>query len=311
MGQFIGSFLLFITAIIWGLAFTAQSTAAKSIGSFTFNTARCILAAFFLMTIILSRKTFYSVRKKEITDAKPFFCKENITGGILCGVTLFMGMNLQQFGIAAYPPDAASSGRAGFLTATYVVMIPIAQRLTGKKLQLPVIIAVIGCIFGMYLLCMSGGFDGIYTGDILVLGCALAYTAYIFAVDRCAGLDGLTVSCIQFFVCGIMCAIGTLLTEKPDISVLLNAAVPILYTGILSSGVGYTLQIIGQKTAEPAVASIVMSLESVFAALFGWLILGEILSTRELIGCALVFISVIMAQIPDFVKVTKNKSERM
>lgn len=309
MKKLVGSLLLFITTIIWGLAFTAQSTAAESIGSFTFNTARCILAAFFLLIVLLCRKGFHAARKKKANEHKPLPKKKLLLGGILCGVTLFIGMNFQQFGIAAYPPEAATSGRAGFLTATYVVMIPIVQRLRGKKLQWPVIAAVIGCIIGMYLLCMSGGFEGIYTGDILVFGCALGYTAYILAVDRCSQLDGLIVSCIQFIVCGTICAVGMLLTEKPDMTVLLNAAVPILYTGILSSGVGYTLQILGQKTAEPAVASVIMSLESVFAAVFGWLILGEILSARELAGCGLVFLSVLLAQIPDFIRMNQKEGK--
>ncbi len=298
-----GSLLLLLTTLLWGLAFVAQSSAAENIGSFTFNTARCVLAAVFMLIVLTSKRGIDYARKKNAKNDPP---KKLIAGGIICGITLFFGMNLQQFGIAAYPPDAASSGRAGFLTATYVIMIPIVQRLRGKKLKLPVIFAVIGCIAGMYLLCMSGGFEGIYLGDILELGCAVGFTAYILAVDRCTELDGVTVSCIQFIICGILCAVGMIIFEKPDIHILFDAWLPIIYAGIVSSGIGYTLQIIGQKDAEPAVASIIMSLESVFAALAGWLLLGEMLSPREIIGCTLVFASVISAQIPDFMPHVKS-----
>ena len=240
-----GPLLLLLTTILWGLAFTAQSTAADKIGSFTFNAVRCILAAVFLFVTLIIRSSAEKLRHKEKKKNSP---KKLLFGGFMCGITLFAGMNLQQFGIAAYPPEAASSGRAGFLTATYVVMIPIVQRLLGKK--------------------------------------------------KFAGIDGIMISCLQFVICGAICFVCMMIFEKPDIAVLADAWLPIAYAGIVSSGIGYTLQILGQKETEPTVASIIMSLESVFAALFGWMILGEILSTRELIGCALVFASVIIAQIP-------------
>ncbi len=299
-----GPLLLLLTTILWGLAFTAQSTAADKIGSFTFNAVRCILAAVFLFVTLIIRSSAEKLRHKEKKKNSP---KKLLFGGFMCGITLFAGMNLQQFGIAAYPPEAASSGRAGFLTATYVVMIPIVQRLLGKKLSITVIIAVFGCIAGMYLLCMSGGFDSIYLGDVLELLCAVGFTAYILAVDKFAGIDGIMISCLQFVICGAICFVCMMIFEKPDIAVLADAWLPIAYAGIVSSGIGYTLQILGQKETEPTVASIIMSLESVFAALFGWMILGEILSTRELIGCALVFASVIIAQIPFKCKVLSFK----
>lgn len=152
------------------------------------------------------------------------------------------------------------------------------------------------------MLCLSGGFSVIYLGDILVLVSAVFFTAYILVIDHFSKLDSIKMSCIQFFVCGTLSLIATLIVEKPSMDVLLAAWLPILYAGILSSGVGYTLQMIGQKYAEPAVASIVMSLESVFAALAGWIILNERLSSNELIGCGLVFLSVILAQVPEFIK---------
>ncbi len=295
----LGTFLLFVTTVIWGAAFTAQSSAADKIGSFTFITSRQILASVSLIIIaairsVLRRHKIISPQTQNKTSRKRL-----LIGGILCGITLFLGMSLQQLGISSYPPDAASSGRSGFLTATYVIMIPVVQRITGKKLSIPVILSVFGCLAGMYLLCLSNGFTGIYLGDLLELGCAAGFTSYIIIVDRFNDEDCIFLSIIQSIVSALIAFAAMLLTEKPDIGILIQAWLPIVYAGVLSSGIGYTLQIIGQKTAEPTVASVVMSMESVFAALFGWLILGEILGIRELSGCILVFASVILAQFPD------------
>ncbi len=294
MKKFQGALLLLLASIIWGSAFVAQTSAADNINPFTFNASRSILAALFLGVVIAGRKAFTKSDKK-----KKIPLRRSVIGGALCGAELFIAMTFQQSGIAAYPAEAAASGRAGFITAIYVIMIPCVQRITGKKLRIPVIIAVSGCITGMYLLCMSNGLSGLYTGDLLVFLCAAGFTAYILTIDHFSDTDGIILSFIQFIVCSILSIICMLIFENPDINIILAAWLPIAYAGILSSGVAYTLQIIGQKTAEPTVASIVMSLESVFAALSGWLILGEILSAREIIGCILVFISVIFAQIPD------------
>ena len=182
-------------------------------------------------------------------------------------------MNLQQIGINTYPDGVAVSGRAGFLTATYVVMIAIVSVFMGQKLHKLTIIAAFVCIVGMYLLCIAGGIDEIYVADILELMCAVAFTIHMFTVDKC---------------------------DKADINSIMKAIIPILYAGVMSSGIAYTLQIIGQKYAKPSVTAIVLSLESVFAALAGWILLGEHLSTRELTGCILVFTAVIIAQIPQF-----------
>lgn len=294
-----GTLILLLTALIWGVAFVAQSSAANNIGSFTFNAARSLVAALFLLVFIEMRKAFEKAltEKPEKADSKRV-----IIGGLLCGIALFSAVNFQQFGISAYPDGVASSGRAGFLTASYVVMVALCARISGKKLHPIVLLSVVGCVAGMYMLCLSGGFSVIYLGDILVLVLAVFFTAYILVIDHFSKLDSIKMSCIQFFVCGTLSLIATLIVEKPSMDVLLAAWLPILYAGILSSGVGYTLQMIGQKYAEPAVASIVMSLESVFAALAGWIILNERLSSNELIGCGLVFLSVILAQVPEFIK---------
>lgn len=292
-----GAILLFMAAFIWGMAFVAQASAANSIGAFTFNATRSLLAALFLLTVIYVRKY---MRRFSAKPSEQMIPDKSKLGGLLCGVMLFLAVNLQQFGIAAYPQNVAASGRAGFLTASYVIMIAMFAWFTEKKLRPTVLLSTVGCIIGMYMLCLSGGLSNIYAGDVLILLSAVGFTGYILTIDRFSKQDGLKISCIQFFVCGVISLIAMLIFEKPNIHILFKAWLPIFYAGIFSSGVGYTLQILGQKTAEPAVASIVMSLESVFAALAGWIILNERLSNSEMFGCVLVFISVILAQTPDF-----------
>ena len=224
--------------------------------------------------------------------------KGAVFGGSICGIVLFAAMNFQQGGIAAYPEGAAASGRSGFLTATYVVMVAVFARFLGRKLQKSVYAAVAVCLVGMYLLCMSGGVGSIYFGDVLGLICAMFFTAHIMVVDHFSYCESVKLSCMQFVVSGILSTVAMLLFEQPNLHMLVLAAGPILYAGILSSGIAYTLQMEGQKYAEPSVAAVIMSLESVFAVLGGWLLLDEKLSGRELLGCGLVFAAVILAQLP-------------
>ena len=286
MKSFRGSLLLLLTAAIWGMAFVAQTSAADSIGSFTFNAVRSCIAALFLFAVLLGRSLVPGKRKIFPRGA---VLRRTIGGGVLCGIALCVAVNLQQLGIAAYPQGVASSGRAGFLTAVYVVH-PL------------VLLSAIGCLGGMYLLCLWRGFSSFYLGDGLELLCAVAFTVQILLVDRYTDADGILLSCVQFLVCALLSAIPMLFFEQVSLSALRAAWLPILYAGVLSSGVGYTLQILGQKTAPPAVASILMSLESVFAALAGWVILKERLQPIELCGCGIVFACVILAQIPSFLK---------
>jgi drug/metabolite transporter (DMT)-like permease len=299
MKQTKGTLLLLLAALIWGMAFVAQSAAANDIGSFTFNGARSMVATLFLLGMIGVRKASKKIPAEKAEQAAS---KKVMTGGLFCGIALFFAVNFQQFGISVYPDSVASSGRAGFLTTIYVVMVALCARISGKKLHALVWLAAVGCVAGMYMLCLSGGFSGIYLGDLLVFGSAIFFTVYILAVDHFSNLDSVKLSCVQFFVCGTLSLIAAFLFEKPSMSALLAASIPILYVGIFSSGVGYTLQMVGQKYTEPAIASIVMSLESVFAALAGWVISNEHLSSHELIGCGLVFLSVILTQIPSFLK---------
>ena len=299
MEQSKGSLVLLLTAMIWGMAFVAQSAAAESIGSFTFNTARSFIGAASLFAFLGLRKTF---RKAPARAHDKASSKRVIGGGMLCGIILFLVVSFQQSGIAAYPDGVAAAGRAGFLTTTYVVMVALFELLAGKKLHPLVLLAAAICVIGMYMLCLSNGYSGIYLGDVLVFICAICLTAHILVIDHFSNLDSIQLSCFQFFVCGTLSLVAMLLFEKPSVVALLGAWLPILYTGVLSSGVAYTLQMVGQKYTRPAVASIIMSLESVFAAIAGWMILNERLSGIELVGCGLVFLSVILAQVTEFKK---------
>lgn len=294
-----GTLLLFLTALIWGTAFVAQSAAADSIGSFTFTAARSLIASVFLGLLLL-------IRRNNAQDAREVSGKRTIICGLICGVVFFLASNFQQFGIAAYPDGVAASGRSGFLTATYVVMVALCARFSGKKLHPIMWAATFGCIAGMYLLCMSEGFSGIYLGDVLVFLCAVCFTAHILVIDRYSYIDSIKLSFMQFTVCGLLSLIGALIFEHPTVSQFNDAWFCILYAGVFSSGIAYTLQMAGQKYAEPSVASIVLSLESVFAALAGWVILNERLSGKEIIGCVLVFGAVILAQVPSFIKQKTN-----
>lgn len=297
-----GSIILLIAAFIWGTAFVAQTSASDSVGAFTFTALRSVIGAGFLGIFLLIKKV---VTKKNKVKEDKKQRNRSLLGGALCGLVLFFATNLQQLGITIYPEGVASSGRAGFITATYVVMVAISGIFFHKKLHPIIWIAVAGCVAGMYMLCLSGGFERVYSGDILVFLCAICFTAHILVIDRFSDIDSILLCCLQFVVVGVISTVLMFIFEKPDFAGIMAAWLPILFTGVMSSGVAYTLQMAGQKNAEPAVASIVMSLESVFSVLAGWVVLGETLLTRELIGCILVFAAVIIAQLPEFLKPKK------
>ena len=297
-----GTLILLLTALIWGTAFVAQTSAADSISPFAFLFARSILASIFLFLLVL----FQNRSKLQKDNKEKIWNKSVILGGIFCGIPLAIASILQQIGIGIYPADTAASGRAGFLTATYVIMVSLYSIIKSRKLRISILAATVVCMVGMYLLSLSEGFSKIYTGDILIFLCAIGYTVYILVVDKYGTVDTTKVSCIQFSFVTIFSLIGMFIFENPSIADFKTAALPICYAGIFSSGIAYTLQMVGQKYAEPAVATIVMSLESVFAALSGWLILHEQLKGRELLGCVLVFIAVILAQLPDIIGTGKN-----
>lgn len=292
------NFLLALTAFIWGSAFVAQSVGMDYLGSFTFNSIRCLMGGIVLIPVLLLFKR--NGRKKsqeqvaEVAGAGIGSRKDLIVGGICCGLALAAGSSLQQIGLVY-----TTAGKAGFITALYIVIVPVMGILLGKRVGLKVWIGVVLAATGMYFLCITEGFS-IAKGDFFVFLCAAAFSVHILVIDSFAPkVDGVALSCIQFFVCGILCAVPMLVSEQPQISQIMEAWVPLAYAGVLSCGVAYTLQVVAQKNTDPAVASLILSLESVFSVLAGWVILGERLSGRELFGCALVFTAVILAQFPE------------
>lgn len=289
--QIKSSLILLLTATIWGVAFVAQSVGMEYIGPFTFNAIRCVLGGLVLIPVILvlKKKKETGAENQEKEDKKTLWA-----GGIACGVILCIASNLQQFGIME-----ASVGKSGFFTALYIVMIPVIGIFIGKRPGIKLWFCVALAVVGMYLLCMKDGSFTIERADIMLLLCALAFSFHILVVDYFSPkVDGVKMSCIQFFVCGVLSAVGMLFTETPDISNIQAAWLPLLYAGLLSSGVGYTLQIVGQKGINPVIASLIMSLESVISALAGWVILGQVLSPKEILGCVLMFVAIIITQIP-------------
>ena len=305
MKKYTGLLLLVLAAFIWGTAFVAQADAAESIPPFTFSALRSLIGAAALGVFLLVRQRVKPSHEK--TDFKKL-----ITAGIICGVVLTIAMNLQQVGISVYPDTVNNvSGRSGFLTAMYVVLVPIGGIFFHKKVHPLVWLAAVLAVIALWLLCLKNGFGGIYLGDILMFICALAFTVHIITVDTLGGeVDGVMLSFVQFMVAGVISGVIAFIFE-PHVSVkTIGAAwLPILYVGVLSSGVAYTLQIIGQKNTEPAVASIIMSLESVFAVLGGWVVFGDVLSGREIGGCICMFAAVILAQVPQLLNSRTHKKE--
>ena len=242
--------------------------------------------------------------KKEVSpEQKKADRKVLVTGGILCGICLFAASNFQQFGIRY-----TTVGKAGFITACYIVIVPVIGIFLKKKCSRLIWLSVALALAGLYLLCITESFS-IGKGDFLVFICAILFSLHILIIDHFSPLtDGVKMSCIQFFVCGILSGIAMLLTETPSLENILSAWLPILYAGVLSCGVAYTLQIVGQKGMNPTVASLILSLESCISVLAGWLILGQQLKGRELLGCLAMFAAIILAQIPE--KNSKNRKNR-
>lgn len=294
-----GNVILMITALIWGTAFVAQSVGMDYVGPFTFITARYIVGGLFLIPCIylLDR-----INKKPVRESGKDDKKTLVTGGFLCGTVLFTASCFQQIGI-----QYTTVGKSGFITALYIIIVPLLGILFKKRVSVKVWISVVISLIGLYLLCMNESFS-ISRGDFLILMCAFCFSIHILIIDKYSSLvDSVRMSCIQFFVAGLLGVIPMFIFENPQIKDMLNACSSILYTGIMSSGVAYTLQIIGQKYTSPVLATLIMSIESVFAALSGWIILGEVLSLKEYIGCCLVFSAIILAQLPDRKKIYSKK----
>ena len=288
--------LLVITAMIWGAAFVAQDVAADTLEPMSFNGMRMALAALALLPTVwvMDRR---SARTGEGMRWKTMIPEQRATllkGGACCGVMLAAGSVLQQAGLSL----GAGAGKAGFITALYIVLVPLLGLFRGKRIGRLLWIAVALSVAGLYLLCMQGGFT-IELSDLVLILCALAYSGHILVVDHFSRrTDCVKMSCIQFAVTSLLCLAGAFLFETPTWEAVLACAVPLLYAGVMSAGLGYTFQILAQRDAEPTVASLLMSLESVFAVLAGWVILGDLLSLRELTGCCLMAGGIVLAQLP-------------
>lgn len=281
--------LLVLTALIWGCAFVAQSVGMDYVGPFTFNMARFLIGAIVLLPVI-----WFMDRQRKTGAEKGAGQKTLIIGGICCGIALAVASTLQQWGILF-----TTVGKAGFITAMYIVIVPLLGIFIGKKVRPLIIGCVAIAVVGFYFLCMTESLR-LGLGDFLVLLCAIAFSIHILVIDHFSPkVDGVKMSAIQFLTAAIISAVPTLLWEQPVFTEILQAWQPVLYAGVMSCGVAYTLQIIAQKNADPTVASLLLSLESVFSVLAGLVLLGQGLSLKELFGCVLIFCAIILAQLPE------------
>ena len=289
------SLLLLLCSFIWGTAFVAQS-AGSGMGAYSFLAGRSWLAVLVLIPTMLM---FDAVnRRRTGTDGRPKTeaeKKQLVVAGLVCGTFLFAASAAQQIGITINP----STAKAGFLTAMYVVLVPVFGLFLGRKGSAQLWVSMVVAVLGLYLLCMKNGFTGIESSDWILLSCAVLFSFQIMAVDHFSPrMDGVRLSLAEFLVVSVESTVAAFLFETPTAAEFAANALPILYCGVLSSGVAYTLQILGQRDLNPAIASLLMCLESVFSALGGWMLLHQNLSAREVFGCVLIFAAVVLAQLP-------------
>ncbi|NLK71685.1 MAG: DMT family transporter [Clostridiales bacterium] len=291
--------MLILTAIIWGSAFVAQRAGIKYLGPFTFNGIRSFIGFLVLIPVILIID--YRNRKKNISEGilpqaeidKKYESKSLVLGGLLCGIVLFAASSLQQVALVY-----TTAGKAGFITALYIVIVPILGLFMYKKVRAILWLSVALAVFGLYLLCIKESFT-MGKGDILVIISAFVYAIHILVIDHFSQkVDCIKMSCLQFLICGIFSLPLMMVMETFTWQDILRSSIPILYTGVISCGVAYTLQMVGQKYTEPTVASLILSLEAVFALIAGILILNEHISQREIIGCIIMFAAILIAQLP-------------
>ena len=294
------SLLLLLTALIWGAAFVSQKAGMDYVGPFTYNGVRSILGGLVLLPVI---PLLDKLRAKGGVPYEKGTRRSILLGGVFCGLALFAGSSLQQLGIAIQDP-ATNVGKAGFITAGYTVIVPVFGLFLKKRSPASVWAGVGIAAAGFFFLSLMDGLLagqglGLGLSDLLLLLCAVAFSVHILIIDRFSPLaDGVRMSCIQFFVCGALCMPFMLFGEKPAVSDILACRLPIAYAGIMSCGVAYTLQVVAQKGVHPAVASLLLSLESVFSVLAGYVLMpGSALSTWELLGCALVFAAVVLVEL--------------
>lgn len=293
-----GNIMLTLTAFIWGIAFIAQSIGAETLSACTFNGVRSVLGALGLIPVIM----ILDVKKKKLGTHIAFSDRTLLLGGLVCGLLLCAASTVQTAALAYTSP-----GKGGFLTALYMIIVPILSVFSGKKLTYINIISVIIATVGLYLICVTDGFGNMNRGDILLIICAVLFSFHIMAIDYFSPkTDGVKLSCIQFFVCGVINLAWALIFEKPQFQPILDCWIPICYAGFFSCGIAYTLQIIGQKYTDPTSASILMSMESVFSMLAtvilvacGFELTGGALTLREIFGCVLMLCAIILVQLPD------------
>lgn len=300
--------MLMLAAFIWGTAFVAQSVGMDYLGPFTFNGVRNFIGAaallpciWFLNRLNAKEPVGDGAERLEPQRKSSGEKKDLVTGGISCGIVLFTASSLQQVGL-----QYTTVGKAGFITACYIIIVPVCGIFLHKKIGGKVWIAAALSLSGLYLLCITEKFT-IGRGDLLVFLCALVFSMHIMVIDHFSPkVDGVKMSCIQFFVCGVLSLVPMLLLEEPRMAAVMKSWAPILYAGVLSSGVAYTLQIVGQKNVNPAIASLLLSLESCFSVLAGWVILKQQLSAKEGFGCILMFAAIILAQLPEKLPIVKE-----
>ena len=292
MKKYSGNLMLLLCAMIWGTAFVAQSVGMDYVGPFTFQSVRYLIGALVLVPVIALRSR---VKRKnpEPWPAAGDRKTPLLRGGVLCGIALWAASCLQQVGI-----QYTTVGNAGFLTAMYIVIVPILGLFLGKRIEKKAVVCVALAVLGLYLISIKSGFS-MSRGDAMMCLCALLFAVQILLVDHYAPqVDGVKLACIQFLVAGLMAAVPMVLAERPSPGAVADAALPILYTGVLSCGVAYTLQIIGQQRAEPVVATLLMSLESVFSMAGGIILLHQVPTLREACGCLLMLLVVVLLQLP-------------
>lgn len=297
LSHFRSAVFLSLTAIIWGIAFVFQSMGNNYMQPFTFNAVRNLLGCIVLVPLVLLR-----LNKPGFLGAenKPIDKKMTVIGGICCGLALAVAGTFQQYGI-----KYTTVGKAGFITTLYIILTPIFGLFLRKKCPVTVWIGAFGAVIGLYMLCITESLS-LSAGDLLVFICAIFFSVHILVIDFFSPkTDGVLLSCIQFFVCAVICGVFSLIIDHPTWEQISQGAIPILYTGIMSSGVAYTLQIIGQRNFNPTIAALIMSMESVLSAVasffaykFGFLTQDQSMTTIQMLGCAIMFLSVVFVQLP-------------
>lgn len=293
------TFLLFLTAMIWGFAFVAQKVGAEFVGAFTFNGIRFMLGTVSLIPVIL----LFEREKLDKTKIRNI-----LIPGLLAGTVLFIASTLQQYGVEI----TGSAGKAGFLTGLYTVLVPLIRFVMGKKTSIFTLFGAVFAVVGLFFLCMTGNELTFGMGDVVLIIGAFFWAGHILVVDKYVNdISPLKFSLVQFLVCGILSLIFAFILEDIEFSAIKSAGIPILYGGIMSVGVAYTCQILGQRDADPTFASIVFSTESVFSAIGGAILLNEIMSGRGYLGCVLIFIGIVLSQLnPADIKNKLKKNRR-